>query len=134
MKTKAFLLMMIAILMLSVPVFAEEKCIKGLAPMAAEGLWTAATHLDEAVVAVATRPHEVVWSGMKGVYIASDAVVRTAGTLLKGGADGIWTAVTHLDVAVIAVATEPHKVVWKSAKGICKGGDAIVKCVFGNCK
>jgi len=126
--------MMTAILMLSVSVSAEENCIKGLVPMAAEGLWTAVTHLDDAVVAVATRPDEVVWDSMKGVCVASDAVVRTAGKLLKGGADGILTGATNLDVAIVAVATRPHEVLSKSAKGLCKGGNAIVKCVFGTRK
>lgn len=136
MKTKRSLIMIVVsliVILLSVPVpaFAMES-FKGLVPMAVDGLYTGATNLDVAVVAVGTRPHEVAGGGTEYLCVATDAVAGTACMLTKMTADGLWTAGTNLDVAVVALL--PQNILGTVGGGLellCNGTGAIFKCVFG---
>ncbi len=131
MKTKRSLIMITIVMLLSVPAFADEG-FKGLVPMTADGLWIAGTNLDVAAIAVGTRPHEVAGGGIEYLCVAGDAVAGTTCMLTKMTADGLWTAGTNLDVAVVALL--PQNILGTAGgcvELLSNGVDLIWGCVFG---
>ena len=132
MNTKKVLIVIAVVILLSAPVFAQEKPFNGLVPTAVGMLCTGATNLDVAVVAV--LPQNVLKTaggGVEYVCVATDAVVGTAGMMINGFGYGTWTAATNLDVAAVAVVTRPHELLADGTELLLNSAGGILKFVFG---